>query len=277
MMAANKGFTQIVKLLLEKGADIDAKGESGWTALMNATGHPDIVKLLLEHGADVNAKNVYGKTALDRAKVRNQSEMIKLLEAKGATTLEKSGPLNADSIIKERWRIQKTYENANYDGDSFKNASKSNFSKFFKFDPRTLMDKLDEAPPAADIEDITRYFGQLQNRRSYFVGGDCSSDTLYELNYEKGRIMLEGLPKYLLLKPGFDPSIIEFSFSMSVDELVSKFGKPYERNGLYVSFLVFDPVKAYGNGKKRAYSPLVYFYMNNSGIEKVFVHVPYIC
>ncbi len=49
----------MVKLLLEKGADVNAKGEHGWTPLMEAAnrGHSEAAKLLLEKGADVNLKH----------------------------------------------------------------------------------------------------------------------------------------------------------------------------------------------------------------------------
>ena len=48
MRAATKGHTKIVRLLLDKGADVNAKDNSGNTALMLADreGHTDIAKLL---------------------------------------------------------------------------------------------------------------------------------------------------------------------------------------------------------------------------------------
>jgi ankyrin repeat protein len=56
-LAAGEGHLEIVKLLLEHGADVNAK-TAYETALHLAAGegHLEIVKLLLEHGADVNAK-----------------------------------------------------------------------------------------------------------------------------------------------------------------------------------------------------------------------------
>ena len=53
----------------------------GLTALMmaSANGHTEIVKLLLDKGADVNVKNTYGITALFMASVHGHTEIVKLL------------------------------------------------------------------------------------------------------------------------------------------------------------------------------------------------------
>jgi ankyrin repeat protein len=58
-MLLKEGHTEIVQLLLEKGADVNAKNKYGRTALIYATerGYTEIVQLLLEKGADVNAKD----------------------------------------------------------------------------------------------------------------------------------------------------------------------------------------------------------------------------
>ncbi|MGO9568404.1 MAG: ankyrin repeat domain-containing protein [Desulfomonilaceae bacterium] len=68
------------------GADVNAKDNHGWTALMEAakTGHLDVVKLLLDEGADVNAKDNYGWTALKIAEEDGHKEIVELLKAHGA-------------------------------------------------------------------------------------------------------------------------------------------------------------------------------------------------
>ena len=47
-------------------------------------GHIDIVKLLLDKGADVNAKSKDGDTALKAASVKGHTEIVELLKAHGA-------------------------------------------------------------------------------------------------------------------------------------------------------------------------------------------------
>ncbi|RMD79282.1 MAG: ankyrin repeat domain-containing protein, partial [Lentisphaerae bacterium] len=48
-------------------------------------GHVDVVKILLEHGADVNAKCKKGKTALMFASEKGYQEIVELLKDAGAT------------------------------------------------------------------------------------------------------------------------------------------------------------------------------------------------
>lgn len=66
MMSTLKGHTDTVRVLLNQGADINARDYFGSTALIIAAenGHSEIVKLLLDKGADVNAKDNFGTTSL---------------------------------------------------------------------------------------------------------------------------------------------------------------------------------------------------------------------
>jgi hypothetical protein len=69
-MAVSRGNIKLAELLLEKGADTNASDARGETPLHDAVtdGSTEMVKLLLDRGADVNAKDEDGKTPLDRAK-----------------------------------------------------------------------------------------------------------------------------------------------------------------------------------------------------------------
>ncbi|KAE9385780.1 ankyrin, partial [Gymnopus androsaceus JB14] len=54
MIAAEIGHLDVVSVLIEEGANVNAQSEDGSTALRQASqeGHLEIVKLLLNHGAE---------------------------------------------------------------------------------------------------------------------------------------------------------------------------------------------------------------------------------
>lgn len=81
MLAAERGFLDVVKLLLEKGAHIDSRDAQGNTALMKAIGgaHNEVGKLLLESGADVELKNVSGESSLSLACKENRVSILTLM------------------------------------------------------------------------------------------------------------------------------------------------------------------------------------------------------
>ncbi|KAL2191560.1 ankyrin, partial [Thermothelomyces heterothallicus CBS 203.75] len=55
-LAASKGHTEVVRALLERGADVTARTELGETPLWSAAhnGHAAAAELLLQHRADPN-------------------------------------------------------------------------------------------------------------------------------------------------------------------------------------------------------------------------------
>lgn len=73
MYAGINGQTKIIMTaLLEKDANVNAKSLDGTTALIASTifSDPDAVRLLLNHGADVDARDNKGHSALDWALLR---------------------------------------------------------------------------------------------------------------------------------------------------------------------------------------------------------------
>jgi ankyrin repeat protein len=85
--AAQLGFVDIVRGLIEAKADIDHVNGRGWTALITAVvlgngskPHIDTVEALVAARADADIKDRQGKTALDYARARGYSDMVRILE-----------------------------------------------------------------------------------------------------------------------------------------------------------------------------------------------------
>ncbi len=66
-IAAHEGHLAVVSLLLDRGANVNARSEGGGTALIVAAWRrsPEVVQALLNRGADVNAGDMGGVTPFD--------------------------------------------------------------------------------------------------------------------------------------------------------------------------------------------------------------------
>jgi ankyrin repeat protein len=85
MYAAEIGSVDAMRVLLDRGADVNAQNAYGSTALMWSVSDPAKVRVLLDHGAQVNTTARSGRTALIIAAFTNPSaDVVRLLLAKGA-------------------------------------------------------------------------------------------------------------------------------------------------------------------------------------------------
>ena len=86
MHASSQGHTDIVKLLLANGADIETADENGYTALMMASlpGHTETVEILLANGVNIEAADKFGETALMDASYQGHTDTVEFLLANGA-------------------------------------------------------------------------------------------------------------------------------------------------------------------------------------------------
>jgi ankyrin repeat protein len=81
--AATNGHVDVIRLLLDENAYIDAASPNGTTPLMMAAhyGSPSAVKLLLESGADPMLKNDQGLTAFDFANRASRKDSANIISA----------------------------------------------------------------------------------------------------------------------------------------------------------------------------------------------------
>ncbi len=89
--AADRGYVEIVRRLLETEIDVDHVNRLGWTALLEAIilgggdeQHVETVRVLVDGGVDVNLADGDGVTPLAHARRHGYDEMAAILSEAGA-------------------------------------------------------------------------------------------------------------------------------------------------------------------------------------------------
>lgn len=110
--AARQGDVKLAKLLIEKGADINAKDYNGDCALAHAAskGHVDVAELLIAQGVNINAINNHDDTPLHSAAYGGNKYIAELLIAKGANVNAKDSFGHTPLYIAENNRHQEVVE-----------------------------------------------------------------------------------------------------------------------------------------------------------------------
>jgi ankyrin repeat protein len=86
LVAALSGHREMAALLLDHGADVEARDAAGGaTPLYQAAawGRTAVIELLIARGADVNARNRAGKTPLAAALANGSIEAARILREHG--------------------------------------------------------------------------------------------------------------------------------------------------------------------------------------------------
>lgn len=81
--AAMGGHTEVVKLLIEKGANVNVQtNPQGYAPIHSACfgGHLGTIRLLVKNGADLSLQNYRDEYPIDTAKRTNQMEVVKYFE-----------------------------------------------------------------------------------------------------------------------------------------------------------------------------------------------------
>ncbi|XP_077298905.1 uncharacterized protein LOC143920079 isoform X1 [Arctopsyche grandis] len=116
----------VVKFLVEKGADVNCKDQFNDTPLLNAIKYSDInvVRLLFENGADMNCKNCLDETPLHLAAKIGNEEIVKYLVTKNAKNIknfENNTPLDV-AVFRGHDKIVEILMSNNNDNDNFFHA-----------------------------------------------------------------------------------------------------------------------------------------------------------
>ena len=99
---ARLGDVDTMRVLLERGADPNVKGSGGLTPLMMAAAtdaHPAMVRLLLDKGAAVSIRDESGSTALDWALRLGQTEASRVLRRAGSVQVAPPAPAPASVSV----------------------------------------------------------------------------------------------------------------------------------------------------------------------------------
>ncbi|KAH9009924.1 ankyrin repeat protein [Lactarius deliciosus] len=77
------------QLLLERNVEVNAQNDKGSTPLHQAAqgwrdGYPEVVRLLLDHGADADVRNLSGMTPSEVARGPRQQEIVQMLSQHAA-------------------------------------------------------------------------------------------------------------------------------------------------------------------------------------------------
>jgi ankyrin repeat protein len=91
MYASLNEYLDIIKLLLEKGAEVNKVNFFNYTALAYATlsGNMEIIKLLVDHGSDIDIADCPGWTPLMHASRMNKIELVEYFITSGANIRHK--------------------------------------------------------------------------------------------------------------------------------------------------------------------------------------------
>ncbi|MFC2132793.1 ankyrin repeat domain-containing protein [Bacteroidota bacterium] len=93
--AAHLNRTELIEYLINKGIDVNVKKNGNLTPLHIASvdGYIEVVKLLIDNGADLNFKSTDGGTALHFAEAADNKEIVDLLLASGAKNISRGFPI----------------------------------------------------------------------------------------------------------------------------------------------------------------------------------------
>jgi hypothetical protein len=189
LAATRKGDLVLVKALLAKGADVNAKSPYGSTPLFFACdrGHTEIAKLLIEKGADLNVEDTfYHATALTWATMNKRLDTIKLLldnGAKSASIVLQAGVQSANPQIVKIALAAKPPVDAQSLSMALAAATKANKPEIVE-----LLKAAGATPPQA-VKTITLDEATLQTYAGVYQGGRGGTEFDFTFTVKDGKLM----------------------------------------------------------------------------------------
>lgn len=193
--AARDGNLEAIKAAVEAGVDVDSPTDYGATALFFACdrGHEDIVKFVLENGADPNARDTfYNATAMGRSLGQDNKNIIVLMikhggEGAGGVFLSAvdSGEVDFTKSIIETGVLSKDQLVRARELATRQPAQKNREEILALFEQLELPEPA-EVPPL-DAESIKRYEGKFKAPR--FTVSVAAEELVLRLGFGEGEKM----------------------------------------------------------------------------------------
>ncbi len=211
--AARKGDATEVAALLDKGADVNAKFRYGTTALFKASerGHTDVVKLLLARGADTKVKDTfYGATAMTWALDNDHAEVVKALlekDADSAGDVLMSGTRNNKVAF-----VEIALARGGLKAETLTSALAAAMIDKEKVAIVEMLKKAGAVPPfEVDAATLASYAGKYKQETGAEITMDSREGKLYATPAGQRPIILIAVDKTTFKPAAFDGLIVTFS------------------------------------------------------------------
>ncbi|HEX8492252.1 MAG TPA: ankyrin repeat domain-containing protein [Pyrinomonadaceae bacterium] len=211
--AARKGDAAVVKALLDKGADVNAKFRYGATALSYAAdkGHFEVVKILLERGADVNVRDTfYNATPLQWATEKSHTAIVKALLDKGAEGVDEvllAGARNGNVEF-----VRMALAKGGLKPETLTAALVASTADEKKAEIAEMLKKAGaQPPPEIAVETLQSYVGKYKGEQGSEVAVTFTDGKLYVTQPGQGPLLLSAIDKTTFKPTAFDGVIIVFN------------------------------------------------------------------
>jgi len=216
-LATQKDNVEIVKYLIEKGADINGLRDDFMTPLMMAG--INVSKVLVESGVDINYRNIEGRTAIFYAVETGDSQVFDYLLAQGAS-LPEQGTYGAIRSIEfglrnGNMKCLDYYLNKGLD-IRFENNARMTLAHFAsESNSPDLIIRLKDLKAPINKKDL---YGWTPLHTAAFKGNLQIVKLLIESGLDKNARTIDGKTPYLLAKEEKKADVAEYLASISADQ-----------------------------------------------------------